>query len=756
MGEVYRARDPRLGRAVAIKVLPERVAQDPAATARFEREAKAVAALSHPNILAIHDVGVEGEIRFAVTELLEGETLRSRLGRGPMRWPVAAEIAAQVADGLAAAHTRGIVHRDLKPENVFLTADGRVKVLDFGLARWVPESERTDSAVTASQLTEPGTVMGTVGYMSPEQVRGLPVDARSDVFSLGAVLHEMLCGRRAFAGRTAGEVLAAVLHSEPGPVGTEAGRQPAALEQALARCLEKEPARRPAAAEIAGILRGLPAGGARARRGWLRGAAAAIVLAVLATAGVLSWRRSGALFRTAIDSVAVLPLENLSRDAEEDYFVDGTTEALINELARIGTFRVTSRTSVMQYKGARQPLPEIARKLDVDGVVEGSVLRAGERVRVTAQLIDAGEDRQIWGQAYERDLRDVLSLQRELAAAIAREVAGRLAPPDLRRPAPERPVDPRAYESYLKGRHAFWRVDQASLLKSRDHYEDAITADPGYALAHAGLADTYVTLGVFGFLPPAQAYPRAEEAARKALAIDDSLGEAVNALAVIRRDYGWQWGEAEELFRRAVDLSPQHVYAHHMLGIHYAWTGRFDEAAAELARARELDPLNLAVNSDIAYVARLAGRLDASVRQYLLTIDLDPSFVVSHRELAATYELKGMLPEAEAELRKALALSPEVTTRLWLARVLALSGRATEARGLLEELERAGTDLHVPPFDSALVYEALGELDRAFESLERAYAIRDIGLATLKVERRLGRLRSDPRFPDLLRRVGLP
>ncbi|HZI67478.1 MAG TPA: serine/threonine-protein kinase, partial [Thermoanaerobaculia bacterium] len=509
MGEVYRARDSRLDRDVAVKVLSDAVVRDPGALARFEREAKSVAALSHPNILAIHDVGSVGGVSFAVMELLEGESLADTVAHAKLPWRKAASVGIEIAEGLFAAHSKGIVHRDLKPANVFLTSDGRVKILDFGIARVgsLPSAGETSVATVAE--TSPGTVLGTVGYMSPEQVRGTPADARSDVFSLGCVLYEMVTGRRAFARDTAAETLTAILREDPEPLSATEGAVPVELDRIVGHCLEKNPAERfQSARDVAFNLRAALTDSAATRsspigtrpprrRGvWLGGGVALLVLIV---GGLVLLQRRGARpgapgdpatsAPARIASLAVLPLQNLSGDPEQEYFADGMTEALITDLAKIEALRVISRTSVMQYKGVKKPLPEIAKELGVDGIVEGSVQRAGDRVRITAQLIEAASDRHLWAQSYERDSRDVFALQSDVAQAIAREIRVTVSPEEKTRLATSRPVNPAAHEAYLKGRYWQLRFNEEGFRKASELYDRAVALDPGYALAWAGIAE---------------------------------------------------------------------------------------------------------------------------------------------------------------------------------------------------------------------------------------------------------------------------
>ena len=498
MGEVYRATDTQLAREVAIKVLPQHLGQDDVAKKRFERESKAVAALNHPNILSIYDSGAEGDLAFAVTELLEGETLRSRMRHAPMPCNKALEIAVAVADGLAAAHSKGIIHRDLKPENIFLTSDGRVKILDFGLAH--SESRKSDielsEEVTASKLTSPGTVMGTVPYMSPEQVRGESVDSRSDLFALGSTLYEMITGHRAFPGNNSAEISASILKDEP----PQLTGIPESAQRIVQRCLEKNPELRfHSAHDLAFALRDVlsPADKGTSpeipkRRRWP--AVAAVIVGIIAV--LIIWKMNGAGKKTEaelpisrIESLAVLPLDNLSKDEGEQYFADGMTEELIAKLARIGSLRVISRTSVMEYRNARKPLRQIAKELNVDAIVEGSVLHAGNRVRITAQLIHADTDHHLWANSYDGELVDIIALQNEVATAIAREVKVALAPGEAEQFANSSQVNPEAYQAYLRGlNYAEGMIDPSNLRLAAEMFQKAVDLDPKFTAAYARLS----------------------------------------------------------------------------------------------------------------------------------------------------------------------------------------------------------------------------------------------------------------------------
>src|SRR6266542_591432 len=536
MGEVYRGRDPRIGREVAIKVLPESFSRDAERLRRFEKEARSAGVLNHPNVLVVYDVGEHDGSPYIVEELLEGGTLRERLMQGPLRPAEAVEYAVQIARGLAAAHEKGVIHRDLKPENLFLTRDGRVKILDFGLAKLTqPEMAAAEAAeaATLSAVTESGVTLGTVGYMSPEQVRGLPADARSDIFSLGAVLYEMATGKRAFRGISPAETMSMILKEQPPAVGDANPDAPPGLDRVVRRCLEKEPARRfHSANDVAFALEDASTETAAPRafrRPALRRApfVASSFVALLAIGLLLWWRPprpTAGGGEARFSSLAVLPLQNLSHDPEQEYFSDGMTEALISRLAQVGALRVISRTSAMLYKGTKKPLRQIARELNVDGIIEGSVMRSGERVRVTAQLIDARKDEHLWAKDYERDLRDVLGLQAEVAQAIAQEVHAKLNPGEEARLARSRRVVPEAQEAYLKGRYYLGQGTEDAIGKAIAHFNEAIGKDPLDARASAGLADSYSARRSI-YRAPREVMPKAKAAAQKAVELDGSLAE---------------------------------------------------------------------------------------------------------------------------------------------------------------------------------------------------------------------------------------
>ncbi|HEV8610610.1 MAG TPA: protein kinase, partial [Thermoanaerobaculia bacterium] len=602
MGEVYRARDTRLERAVAIKVLPARLAADADALARFEREARAVAALSHPNILAIHDFGSDGGVVYAVAELLEGATLRERLATGALPSRKAVEYAVQAAQGLAAAHERGIVHRDLKPENVFVTNDGRVKLLDFGLARLRGAESamgRETEAPTAAIATEPGVVMGTVGYMSPEQVRGQAADHRSDIFALGAVLYEMLSGKRAFRGASAADTMSAVLNAEPELAPAFSTAEPA-LAQIVRRCLEKSPGERfQSAQDLAFALanlssstrsRAAPRLSIRPRRIAVGSVAALAIL--LAAFALFSRVRS----RQPIDSLAVLPFANASTDPESEYLSDGITETLINKLSRLPDVKVISRASAFRFKGKDQDPGAVARELGVRAVVTGRVTQLGDRLSIATELVDTRDNRQIWGERYDRKLSDVLTVQEEIAKEISETLKVRLTGEQQARLTRSATANPEAYQAYLKGFHHARKVTIPDVQKGIAYFRQALALDPNYAPAHAGLAYCYILWLPDWYMPAREAFPVGKEAASKAVALDPTLSEGHTYLGMARFLYDYDWAGAEQELRRATELNPADATAHHFYALFLGARARFGEAAREIARALELDPLSTESN----------------------------------------------------------------------------------------------------------------------------------------------------------------
>ena len=531
MGEVHEARDSRLGRTVAIKVLPERLSSQPDLRDRFAREARLLSSLNHPHICALYDIGRHEEMDYLVLERLEGETLAQRLRRGPLPIEELLRLGVAIADALAAAHKQRIVHRDLKPSNVMISNEGWVKVLDFGLAalaEGAPRSLAPDDTSTVDLGTRPGAILGTLPYMSPEQATRRDVDGRTDLFSLGAVLYEAATGRRPFSGAAEAEVLAMILRDHPTPVHEVDSKLPRSLGRIIARCLEKDPERRHAGASD------------------LRSELAALHDEVRSARPI---RAAGTDEREGLRAIAVLPLDDLTGDSSQSWFADGMTEAIITGLARIRGLRVIARNSVMRFRCCAKPPREVASELGVGAIVTGSILRAGERIRINAQLADGRTDELLWAQSYERDLRDVLALQSEVAQAVAREIQVTLTPQDRARLDRHRPVSPAAWDAYLRGRHHWNRRTEEEVRRGIDCFRDAIDADPGWALGHVGLADSYAILGFYSLMPPQEAFPRSKAAAEKALELDPDLGEARVSVAYAKHYHDWDWAGSEREYR---------------------------------------------------------------------------------------------------------------------------------------------------------------------------------------------------------------
>jgi serine/threonine protein kinase/tetratricopeptide (TPR) repeat protein len=770
MGEVYRARDSRLGRDVAIKVPPEHLASDAEALARFEREARAIAALTHPNILDIHDVGNAAGVTFVVTELLEGETLGERLRRGALPWRSALEIGLSIAEGLAAAHGCGIVHRDLKPDNVFLASDGRVKILDFGLAR--REAVKAGgSAPETPGSTATGVLVGTAGYISPEQVRGKRADERSDIFALGCILYEAVMGHRAFTGDTPAEALVATLKEEP--------RDPADLvdlpedvRMLILRSLAKKPeARFQSALDLAFALRGgrtparptpahtsAPAADGttvvtrpRPLHRPLRRVVLLLLAAVIAAAAVAVFSRGAG---GKIDSLAVLPFVNTSGDPKAEYLSDGLTESLITSLSRLQNVRVLAWTTVAHYKG-KEPL-QAARELGVRAVLTGRIVRQGESLVGETELVDVRRGTRLWGDRAPRKIPDAFAAE-EIAREVSRSLRARLGGADGASPDRRNTQDPEAYDLYLKGRYFWNKRSEEGIEKSIAFFQQAIERDPGFALAFAGLADSYDLLAFYGTQPPKEIVPRARDAAIRALELDPGIAEAQASLADVLYQFDWDFPAAEQRFRRAIALNGNYATGHQWFSNFLSVSKRFEESFEEIERARQLDPLNLIIDTDVGLSAYWAGQYDRAIVRLRQTLELEPNFFLAHFYLGMTLARKGLLDPAIAESRTAMRLEPDDPNPIMLyGYACARAGRGQEALRALEDLRVLSARRFVSAFAVAAVYVGLDDRDKAFEWLEKAYEERSGRLVYLGVERAFDPLRSDPRFQNLVRRMRLP
>ncbi|HKV09733.1 MAG TPA: protein kinase [Thermoanaerobaculia bacterium] len=791
MGRIFLARDVRLGRSVAIKMLPPALVADPVRRQRFERESKALATLNHPNVVTIHSVEeVEGQ-PFLVMEWIEGRSLEELIPPGGMELPRYLEIAIPMVEAVSQAHLAGIVHRDLKPANVMVRDDGVLKVVDFGISTIEPETLVEGQSDAARQrLTQVGVVVGTLPYMSPEQLEGIWIDARSDIFSLGVILYEMATGYRPFQGGSSASLLSSILRDEPVPPTRSRASLPASLDRIVARCLQKRPQERYQTAaelkkDLQDLKRELDLGTAappifvpdlptaslpappRRRPGLLAAAALAALVLVGAAAGLWFQRETAApapakpalpaAERAAIRSVAILPLKNLSGDPEQEFFSDGTTEAIIANLAKLGGLRVISSNSTSRYKNRSAGLSEVARDLGVDYVVEGSFLRSGEQLMIIVQLVDPKTDGTLWGDTYRGTVADVFSFQQRVAEAVARQTVGELSTADLTRLANVQEVVPEVYETYLRARYFLNKRTPDAVQQALSLLDQALAKAPRYAPGWAAKAECYLYLMADGIsvLPAEAALPKAREAALRALELDESLSDAHAALAFTELQ-SWQWSKVEKEFRRALELNPSNADAYLKYTLFLTAQERHEEAIAAVEKARQLNPLSLHIRITATSNYLWAGRSREAEESARAAIALQPDHWLPHYQLGTILANEGRFQEADTPFEEAVRLGGRNPRALSaLACNEARLGRTESARRLVAEIEAASEKGWVPPSTLAAPLFALGETDRGFEWLQKAADARDQSLLLLRLDPAYAEARSDPRFERILAQVGL-
>jgi serine/threonine-protein kinase len=814
MGEVYLAEDSRLHRKVALKILPAEMAANQDRMRRFVQEAKAAAALNHPNIAHIYEIGESDGVNFIAMEFIDGVTLREKIHQEHTELRKLLRFLQYAAEGLAKAHAAGIVHRDLKPDNIMITGDGHAKILDFGLAKLIektpmPSGDSSEIATAVMpQHSTPGAVMGTVGYMSPEQAQAKPVDQRSDIFSFGCLLYEAVTGHKAFAGDSVVDTLHKIIH-DPAPAITDFN--PAAspeLQRVIRKCLAKEPEKRyqtikdtandleELLAEMKGVSgldrsvapasTAIPSQAAQSteEQGRREGTqsvsspvassaeyivtgikqhkvafAAIAVLALVMLAAAITG--TGLYLRArntqgAIDSIAVLPFEDQNHDPNTDYLSDGVTESIINSLTQLPNLKVIARSSVFRYKGKESDPITIGKELGVRSVLVGRMMQRGDNLTISTELVDVRDNKQLWGEQYERKASDLMSLQRDIAGQIASHLRLKISGEQHNRLMKSYTANPEAYQLYLKGRFYWNKRNGDALKKSIEYFNQAIEKDPSYALAYSGLSDAYSLVPNYNAGSPAEFFPKARAAARKAIELDDDLAEAHTSLANYLISYDWNVSESTKEFQRAIQLNPNYATAHHWYCIGPLMaTGRFDEALAEMKRAQELDPLSLIINGELGSNYYFARQYDKAIEQFRKTIEMDQSFYYTHFNLGQAYEMKGMYPEALAEYEAAMRLGDDPALLGFIGHAHAMSGKREEAIKDLDRLKDASRQRYIPPYSFARVYVALGDKDEAFRWLEKAYQDRDPWILLIKIDPMFDGLHSDPRFDDLVQRMGL-
>ncbi len=771
MGVVYKAHDSRLDRALALKFLPDELAQQPKALERFRREARAASALNHPGICTIYDVGEQDGRAFIAMEFIDGETLRSHIHGQALPLEEILKLGIEIAEALDAAHSGGIIHRDIKPANIFVTKRGQAKVLDFGLAKPVPKVLASADAGLGDETSDfnsiVGIISGTPSYMSPEQVRGDELDPRTDIFSLGLVLYEMATGRQAFAGNTGGAIIEAVLTRPPVSVRSINPDIPPRLEGIINIALHKDRDKRyEHAADIVVDLKQVKRDTDSSHRDQA-GAESALpsTSGPLSSAGTsrsrTSAQQSGS-FRAPrvskiIGSLAVLPFENVSRDPDNEYLSDGIAGSLINSLATVPKLRVIAQSTVFRYKGREIDPQAVGRELNVRAVLTGRIMQSGGSLRIGAELVDVPTGSRLWGAQFDRKPGDIFVIQDEISHEISEKLRLQLTKAEKKRLIRRHTEDAEAYRLYLQGRHHWNRWTEEGFYKAIGYFQQAIEKDPSYALAYTGIAESYVLLGWNSYLPPKDAFPKGKAAAMSALHLDPDLGEAHTPLAAALWLHDWQWQGARTEFKRSLELNPTYPTANHYYAECLMTMGRHEEAIARIKNSQELDPLSLIINVAIGWTFYMGRQYDKAIEHLLRTVELDPNYPMTYWILGLLYRTTGRYELAVTAGEKSVTTSGgSPLMRAALAHTYGKSGREKEARQVLDDLTELAKHKYVAPHFFAGIHIGLGENDRAIEYLEKSWEEHCHWLIYLHLDPSVDDLRSDPRFQDLLKRVGLP